>query len=386
MIGPGLLNSGLLGQSPFGSAVAKRGLAAPDAPTDLTATQVNANVLLEWTDNATNETGYKIYRSDGVTYALLDTIAADSVVYTDVAPGNGDWWYEVAAYNAAGETLSDAATVTLANLLFTADQATITPAITLSGGAPAADWLVTETGGGTFEYTTAGFTHNRVTAGPMTVELRNSPAIKSFVTLINFNGDGITSSFHDLHVDQFTALTILRIFENSFTGDLSGWSPKSPLTELRIYTNSLTGDLSGWTFPASLMGLFIFGNSFTGDLSGWTLPAAMTYAWVYGNAFSVGPPLPASSAMTDYRIEGNAMLQASVNATLLGIYTNSPTRTATGGTINVGTTNQAPSGTFQAAASCPVTAATPGKEIAHELINDTCDAFANHWSTVTITA
>jgi hypothetical protein len=126
MIGPGLLNSGLLGQSPFGSAMAKRGLAAPAAPTGLTATQVNANVELDWTDAVTNETGYRIYRSnDGVTYAEIDDIAADSVAYTDVAPGNGVWYYKVAAYNAAGEAVSDAASVVMYLLRdeFTTDRA-----------------------------------------------------------------------------------------------------------------------------------------------------------------------------------------------------------------------------------------------------------------------
>ena len=58
-------------------------------------------------------------------------------------------------------------------------------------------------------------------------------------------------------------------------------------------------------------------------------------------------------------------------------------RTGVNGTINVAGSNAAPSGTFQACAGPPVTAATPGKEIAHELLNDTIGAFANHWATVT---
>ena len=41
---------------------------------------------------------------------------------------------------------------------------------------------------------------------------------------------------------------------------------------------------------------------------------------------------------------------------------------------------------FQAAASCPVSEATPGAEIAWELLNDGCGVGFNKWSTVTITA
>lgn len=55
-------------------------------------------------------------------------------------------------------------------------------------------------------------------------------------------------------------------------------------------------------------------------------------------------------------------------------------------TIANGGTNAAPSGTFQAASACPVSAATDGKEVAHELLNDGCNAIANHWALCTITA
>ena len=79
----------------------------------------------------------------------------------------------------------------------------------------------------------------------------------------------------------------------------------------------------------------------------------------------------------------NSLTQAAVNAALWGFYQGTTTRTATGGTINVGGTNAAPSGTFQAPASCPVTVATPGKEVAHALLNDGCAVGFNKWTTVT---
>jgi len=91
---------------------------------------------------------------------------------------------------------------------------------------------------------------------------------------------------------------------------------------------------------------------------------------------------------TTFQVQSNGLLTATVDAILWELYQATLARTATGGTINVGGTNQAPSGVFQAASACPVSAATSGKEIAHELLSDGCDAIAagKTWATVTITA
>ena len=63
--------------------------ATPDAPTNLVATVLSATqVQLDWTDNALNETGYIIERSDnGGAFAVIDTLAADSVTYVDGTVG-----------------------------------------------------------------------------------------------------------------------------------------------------------------------------------------------------------------------------------------------------------------------------------------------------------
>jgi hypothetical protein len=58
-------------------------------------------------------------------------------------------------------------------------------------------------------------------------------------------------------------------------------------------------------------------------------------------------------------------------------------RTRTGGTINLAIAgNAAPSGTFQPCQSPPVSATTPGKEIAYELLNDSLGKGFNKWATV----
>ncbi len=76
----------------------------PAAPTNLTATL--GSVDLAWTDNATNETGYVVERSDnGGAYFVLVSLAADSVSYKDTAilPGN-TYSYRVFAVNAVGSS------------------------------------------------------------------------------------------------------------------------------------------------------------------------------------------------------------------------------------------------------------------------------------------
>jgi hypothetical protein len=91
---------------------------------------------------------------------------------------------------------------------------------------------------------------------------------------------------------------------------------------------------------------------------------------------------------TSFLANDNDLVAGDVNTILYGLYQAAASRTATGGTIDVGGTNQAPSGTFQAAAACPVDALTPGKEVQHELLNDGCGGInlGRVWATVTVTA
>ncbi len=87
--------------------------AAPAAPTALVATpsELSPNpptVLLTWTDNATDETGFYLERAlevDNVIgpYALVSTLPANTETWLDttVAPKTA-YWYRIASYNANG--------------------------------------------------------------------------------------------------------------------------------------------------------------------------------------------------------------------------------------------------------------------------------------------
>lgn len=97
---------GASGPSPVASA---KTLAAPvpNAPTNLTLTTANkSRLILRWTDNATNETGYRIEQStNGVTFTQIATVAANATSYTTNRLVAGQvYWYRVSAYNTAGNS------------------------------------------------------------------------------------------------------------------------------------------------------------------------------------------------------------------------------------------------------------------------------------------
>ena len=78
---------------------------APSSPSGLSATSVtSSSVSLSWSDNATNETGYKLERSpDGVNFTELATLGADAKSYSDsTVASKSNYSYRVRAYNSAG--------------------------------------------------------------------------------------------------------------------------------------------------------------------------------------------------------------------------------------------------------------------------------------------
>jgi hypothetical protein len=80
----------------------------PPAPANLTATTVSrSQIRLAWTDKATNETGFRVYRSnDGITFKLIATLGANVSSYSNTGLArNRTYYYRVRAYNASGESV-----------------------------------------------------------------------------------------------------------------------------------------------------------------------------------------------------------------------------------------------------------------------------------------
>jgi len=88
-------------------------LTPPAAPTALSAVAGKRKITLNWSDNSSNETGFKVERStDGVTFTQIATTT--SATYTNGSLTTGaTYHYRVRAYNAAGDSLySNTATAT----------------------------------------------------------------------------------------------------------------------------------------------------------------------------------------------------------------------------------------------------------------------------------
>jgi len=172
---------------------------------------------------------------------------------------------------------------------------------------------------------------------------------------------------------------------NINSADLVAWRP----TYWYLHTmpagtyNIASADMAAWrptvwylhTMPA---GTYTINFS---DLAAWNPTTFYAFSLTAPTITIAAANLATWRAVTGFRVDGNALLTAAVDAFLAGLYGAFPLRTGVNGTINVGGTNQAPSGVYQA--QC---APGDGKEFAYELLNDSCGVSANHWATVTYTA
>ncbi|MBN1673997.1 MAG: fibronectin type III domain-containing protein, partial [Kiritimatiellae bacterium] len=97
------------GDSPYSNtASATTGETAPAAPSSLAAAAQSAtSIRLTWTDNSSNETGFKIDRrkSGATTWERIATPAANATSYTDSGlTGSTQYYYQVKATSSAGDS------------------------------------------------------------------------------------------------------------------------------------------------------------------------------------------------------------------------------------------------------------------------------------------
>ena len=93
----------------FRPLAAQSTMPAPAAPATLAATAISSSQInLSWTDQATDETGLRVYRStDAAAWALVATLPVNSINFSDTSVAAGTTYYfKVAAYNSNG-TSSD---------------------------------------------------------------------------------------------------------------------------------------------------------------------------------------------------------------------------------------------------------------------------------------
>jgi hypothetical protein len=102
------------GRTSFGSNAPCVATAAPNPPAAATGVAVVAHtqtsLRLAWTDNASNETGYRVERQSGGSFVAVATLGANTTGFTDTGlPSGSTFCYRVVAVNAGGETPSASA-------------------------------------------------------------------------------------------------------------------------------------------------------------------------------------------------------------------------------------------------------------------------------------
>jgi fibronectin type 3 domain-containing protein len=83
--------------------------AVPAPPSNLSGIAVSdSQIYLTWTDNASNESGFRVYRStNGTSFTLIKTLGANVTSYSYTGrPASTRYFFRVRAYNATGESLS----------------------------------------------------------------------------------------------------------------------------------------------------------------------------------------------------------------------------------------------------------------------------------------
>ena len=156
--------------SAYSNTASATTLAAPAAPSALTATAISSSRIdLAWTDNATNEAGFKVERAtDGVTFTQIAVLAANVKTYSNtlLSPGM-TYTYRVRAYEGPNHSAySNAAAATTQGPPAAPSNLSATPVTSSRINLAWTDNATTE-GGYTIERSTDGVTFAQVATAPV---------------------------------------------------------------------------------------------------------------------------------------------------------------------------------------------------------------------------
>ena len=215
-------NSG--GDSPYSNeANATTPDAPPAAPSNLAAAAVSTTQInLSWTDNASNETGFKVERKTGSggTYAQIGTVGANVTTYSDSGlTASTTYYYRVRANNAIGDSgYSNEANATTSATIPTAPSAlTATAASSSQINLGWTDNASNETGFKIERKTGSGGTYSQIaTVG---------------TGVVSYNDTGLTAS----------TTYYYRVRATNAAGD-SGYSNEANATTNAAPTGGLEGD------------------------------------------------------------------------------------------------------------------------------------------------
>ncbi len=164
----------------------------PVPPTNLTGTVASpTQINLSWTDNSTNEMGFKIERRTGSeNYAIVGNANADILIFSDTGLlPNTSYIYRVYSYNSAGKSptysneISIKTTAVIATIS-TAAVSSITQTTAISGGTITNDGGATITARGVCWSTSANPT---ITLSTKTIDGSGAGAFTSAITVLTAN-------------------------------------------------------------------------------------------------------------------------------------------------------------------------------------------------------
>jgi PKD repeat protein len=232
-----LYPNGSCSQQPTGSA--------PPAPSNLTAAQSGSNVVLHWTDNATDETGEQVYAALGSgAFSLVANVGAGGTSATLTGFSTGTYKFYITASNSFG-TSANSNTATLnysGGTLPTPLPSASFTANTMSGVAGQTTFTFTDTSTGTITsrlWTFGdGFTASNVTTAS---HVYASAGVYT-VTLMATNSTGSNSKTTNVSVTSPVPAT--PNVNPAFT-----FSPSNPVTAQVIhFTDASTGSPTSWAW------------------------------------------------------------------------------------------------------------------------------------------
>ncbi len=283
----------------------------PAAPSGLTATPGSNNIVLNWTDNANNETGMNVERSTNQTswthLGSTPTVGAGVVTYTDsTAVAGTTYYYRVSAANATGDSMpSNTASATIvASATVTLSATTSAAAEDGASGPVNGVFTVTRTGS-----TSAALTVNYTISGTATNGTDYSSIGTSVTIPIGASSATVTIMPVRDDVPESTETAILTLASGS------GYSIGSPSTgTVNIADNGLL-IYDGFNYTAG------GGTNWNGQGGG----AGWTDNWVVTDTTNSGitsGSMPYSSGTHVLKTSGNqAWLHISNSATRTANYT-----------------------------------------------------------------
>ena len=200
----------------------------PAAPSNLTATAVSSGQInLAWTDNANNETSFRIERSpNGSSFTEIATVAANITSYNNTGlAGSTTYFYRVRASNSGGNSAysntTSATTQAATSTLYEAENAVLVGAVVSNIHAG---------------YTGTGFVDYINLSGDYIEWTVSVAAAGSYTLDFRYGNGGTTNRPLELRVNQTIVNSSLPF---TSTGTWTNWSLSSAPVSLNAGTNTI---------------------------------------------------------------------------------------------------------------------------------------------------